>query len=140
MNGKKARKLLKVLRKEVESSEPSSRASVQGDSLGQDRRPEPSGASGQEGPRHETPPLLELADLAIRPPADPRHPRRHRGAFQVEVVRLDKHPANRENPYAGLSAVARHECFIKRLAEIWSGICRRQKDMLKLPAARRRAA
>jgi hypothetical protein len=56
------------------------------------------------------------------------------------VVRLDKHPLNRENPYAALSANERYECFLKRLAEIWSAICRRQENSVKRPAARRRAA
>jgi hypothetical protein len=145
MSGKKDREQWEVLPKEVESSEPSSRAAVEGDSPAQDRRPEPSGASRQEGPRHEAPPPSEPADLAIRPPADRRRPRRRITAYPVEFVRLDKHSANRENPYAALSPAARHECFIKRLAEIWSGICRRhkdtiQQDMTKILAARKRAA
>lgn len=140
MIGKKDREQWEVLPKEDESGEPSSPASVERDSLAQDRRPEPSGASGQEGPRCETPPPLESVGPAICPPAERRRPRRRITAYPVEVVRLDKHPANRENPYAALSPAARHECFMKRLAEIWSGICRRQKDLVKIPATRKRAA
>jgi hypothetical protein len=140
MNGSKDREQWEVLPKEVESGEPSSRAAVEGDTLAQDRRPETSGASEHEGPRHESPPLLALVGPAIQPPAERRRPRRRITAYPVEIVRLDKHPANRENPYAALSAATRHECFIKRLAEIWSGICRRQKDMVKITAARKRAA
>ena len=129
----------------MESREPSRAIAVQGDSSGKDLRPEPSGASGQEGPRHEPLPKTEPSGLALCPSSAGRRPRSRQGSYRVEVVRLDKHPTNRENPYASLSASERYECFVKRLAEIWSAIGLRQgtlvqKNAVKIAAVRKVAA
>jgi hypothetical protein len=53
MNGSKDREQWEVLPKEVESDEPSTQVSVEGDSLAQDRRPGPPGASPEEVAPHE---------------------------------------------------------------------------------------
>jgi hypothetical protein len=60
----------------------------------------------------------------------------------VAIVRLGKLPINRENPYASLSTSERYECFMKRVAEVWSAICKRENaGVLRMPGqAQRKAA
>jgi hypothetical protein len=69
MSGKNDREQWEVLPKEVESDEPSTQVSVQGDSLAQDRRPGPPGASPEEEARHESSPTPRPGFLVSIEPA-----------------------------------------------------------------------
>ena len=106
--------------------EPSPPDAVEGSSDGLHRRLAPAGASSDSEARYEAPPPQASPPLPAPPASAPRRTRSRRGAYQVAIVRLGRVPANRENPYASLSAAERYECLMKRLAEVWCAISKRR--------------
>lgn len=124
----------------AEFREPSRAWTVIEGGSGRDRRLEPLGASAQEGPPDEAHPLQEPIHSTVHPSSARRRSRRGRAAYRVEVVRLDRLPVNRENPYSSVSTLERYGCAMKRMAEIWSSICGSRKTALKAPTERKLAA
>jgi len=62
---------------------------------------------------------------SVRPPTR-RRGRRGPTAYAVEVLGPRDLPANLLNPYSTLSPSERYECLMRRLAKVWSAICRRR--------------
>ncbi len=108
MSGMKDREQWDVLRKEVESREPSSQVPVQGDTLVQDRRPEPSGASPKEEARHGK--TLKKRGRPLK-------------RWRIQVVRIDaaRYPQflrDRDHPFMAMSVPDRNheiDSFLARL-------------------------
>lgn len=107
---------------------------------GRDRRPGTPGASPVGEARHEVPVPEIPVSLSIHPRSARRRRRPGGEVFTIETVHLEKPPANRENPYASLSAGERYECLLRRLAEVWNAVCRRRKETGNVPMKRKLAA
>jgi hypothetical protein len=122
MNEKVDRKL-EVLRKEVESREPSSREPVQGDSLGQDRRALEAGASTDRS-YHEA--LHRVNQGKKRP--------RYRVRLRpISPAKYPQYAKDRDHPFASMEAAQRVAEIDAFLGLLWARTCRERKEQTARP-------
>jgi len=73
----------------------------------------------------------DLSAARASPTGPARLSRRRRGrcrpeSYRVEILLPRQYETNRQNPYSALSPSERYERLMRRLAEVWSAICRRR--------------